>query len=136
MTIVRAIREGQLRDSERLMGFVRTVLFRVAGKHRVAARQAEAVTAEEMSNIREPAPSPEQSVIRRQKIELMQIVMRQLQPRDVEILSRFYLHDQTEVQIRSEMKLTATQFRLLKSRAKRRFMELMQQRLQLRPRVQ
>jgi RNA polymerase sigma factor (sigma-70 family) len=131
LTVVQAIRAGQLREPERLMGFVRTVLFRSAGR-RVMARQAEPVAVQEMDNVLELAPNPEQSAIQRQKIELMREVMRELQPRDVEILSRFYLHDQTEGQIRSEMKLTATQFRLLKSRAKGRFMQLIQQRLQLR----
>ena len=136
LTVVQAIRDGQLREPERLMGFVRTVLFRSTARRVAVARHAESATAEEMDRIREPVPSPEQSVIQRQKVELMHEVMRELQPRDVEILRRFYLQEQTEGQIRSEMKLTATQFRLLKSRAKGRFTAIMQQRLQLRPRVQ
>ena len=136
LSVVHAIRDGQLRDPERLMGFVRTVLFRSTARRVAVARQAGSSTAEEMDRIREPVPSPEQSVIQRQKVELMHEVMRELQPRDVEILRRFYLQEQTEGQIRSEMKLTATQFRLLKSRAKGRFTAIMQQRLQLRPRVQ
>jgi DNA-directed RNA polymerase specialized sigma24 family protein len=103
LTVVQAIRDGQLREPERLMGFVRTVLFRVAGEGRVAARQAQAVTGEEMNQTREPASTPEQSLIQRENIELMQIVMRELRPRDVEILNRFYFLDQMEEQIRSEM---------------------------------
>lgn len=41
-----------------------------------------------------------------------------------EILTRFYLHEQSQEEICSEMALTETQFRLLKSRAKARFGEL------------
>jgi hypothetical protein len=37
------------------------------------------------------------------------------------VLSRFYLFEQPQEQICAEMNLTATQFRLLKSRAKTRF---------------
>jgi hypothetical protein len=102
----------------------------------MATRQAQAVTGEEMNQIREPASTPEQSLIQREKIELMQIIMRELRPRDVEVLNRFYFLDQMEEQIRSEMNLTATQFRLLKSRAKGRFTQLIQQRLRLKARIQ
>src|SRR6266851_4698063 len=46
-----------------------------------------------------------------------------------EILTRFYLYEQSQDQICSEMGLTLTQFRLLKSRAKGRFGELGRKRL-------
>jgi len=44
--------------------------------------------------------------------------------RDREILTRFYLQEQTQEEICAEMNLSDTQFRLLKSRAKARFGEL------------
>jgi DNA-directed RNA polymerase specialized sigma24 family protein len=44
-----------------------------------------------------------------------------LSPRQREILTRFHLHEQTAEQIRREMGLTETQFRLAKSRAKAQF---------------
>jgi RNA polymerase sigma factor (sigma-70 family) len=131
LTVVHAIRAGQLREPERLMGFVRTVLFRAAARRHAAPRQAQSVIEQEMDKVQEPAPNPEQSAIQRQKVELMHQVIRELRPRDVEILRRFYLHGQTEAQIRIEMKLTATQFRLLKSRAKGRFTQLVRQRVRI-----
>jgi RNA polymerase sigma-70 factor (ECF subfamily) len=47
-----------------------------------------------------------------------------LPARDKEILTRFYLREQSQEQICAEMSLTETQFRLLKSRAKARFGEI------------
>jgi DNA-directed RNA polymerase specialized sigma subunit len=51
-------------------------------------------------------------------------VLAELSERDREILTRFYVDEQGQEQICSEMALTETQFRLLKSRAKARFGEL------------
>jgi DNA-directed RNA polymerase specialized sigma subunit len=62
----------------------------------------------------------------------MEQVLRSMSARDREILTRFYLQEQTQEQICAEMNLTETQFRLLKSRAKARFGELGKRRLQKR----
>jgi DNA-directed RNA polymerase specialized sigma24 family protein len=60
-------------------------------------------------------------------------VLRSISPRDREILTRFYLYEQTQEQICREMDLTETQFRLLKSRAKARFAELGRRQLSSNP---
>ncbi len=59
-----------------------------------------------------------------QRIELARSVLGMMSERDREILTRFYLSEQTQEQICDEMDLTETQFRLLKSRAKARFAEV------------
>jgi RNA polymerase sigma-70 factor (ECF subfamily) len=56
-----------------------------------------------------------------------------LSDRDREILTRFYLDEQTQEKICEDMSLTETQFRLLKSRAKARFGELGKRKLQQKP---
>jgi DNA-directed RNA polymerase specialized sigma subunit len=56
--------------------------------------------------------------------ELVRLTLTRLPDRDAEILSRFYLQEQSETQIRSEMDLTHTQYRLLKWRSKARFEQL------------
>ncbi len=60
----------------------------------------------------------------RQHAELIRRVLAELSGRDREILTRFYLHEESQDEICAEMILTETQFRLLKSRAKARFGEL------------
>ncbi len=64
-----------------------------------------------------------------ERVHLMQKVLRGISSRDREILTRFYLYEQTQEQICEEMSLTQTQFRLLKSRAKARFGEIGKRRL-------
>jgi len=63
----------------------------------------------------------------------MKQVLRSLSAKDQEILTRFYLDEQTQEEICEEMRLNETQFRLLKSRAKARFGELGRKKLQKNP---
>jgi DNA-directed RNA polymerase specialized sigma24 family protein len=84
---------------------------------------------EEGNSVSDGRESPEESVISRQRGEIMEAVLRDLSRRDREILTRFYLLEQPQEQICAEMDLTDTQFRLLKSRAKARFGEMGRRRL-------
>jgi RNA polymerase sigma factor (sigma-70 family) len=79
--------------------------------------------------------NPEQTAAFRQKVEFMTSILQSLSDRDREILTRFYLDEQTQEQICEEMDLSETQFRLLKSRAKARFGELGKRKLQQKPLV-
>ncbi|HEV2690756.1 MAG TPA: sigma factor-like helix-turn-helix DNA-binding protein [Bryobacteraceae bacterium] len=63
----------------------------------------------------------------------MQEVLANLSERDCEILTRFYLREESQEQICEEMNLSETQFRLLKSRAKARFGEIGKRKLLRKP---
>jgi DNA-directed RNA polymerase specialized sigma subunit len=71
-----------------------------------------------------PRATPEQEMVSQEQRELVRLILARLTQREAEILSRFYLQEQTEMQIRSEMDLTHTQYRLLKWRSKVRFEQL------------
>jgi RNA polymerase sigma-70 factor (ECF subfamily) len=126
LIVVQAIRKGDLREPERLMGFVRTIVRRqIAGHIEVAVQvRKQQVDIETSSAIADRRLDPETLVIGQQEEELAATVMKGISGRDREILTRFYLHEQSQEQICQEMRLTETQFRLLKSRAKARFGEL------------
>jgi RNA polymerase sigma-70 factor (ECF subfamily) len=133
--VVQAIRRGELREPERLMGFVRTVV-----RRQVAAYIDNAVHSrrDELNldlgvRVADRRNNPEQSAAFRQKVEFMLDVLRSLSERDREILTRFYLDEQSQESICQEMALSETQFRLLKSRAKARFGEIGKRKLQLKP---
>jgi len=135
LIVVQAIQRGDLREPERLMGFVRTVV-----KRQVAASIEQAVQSrrdmqdlEQGIGISDQGQTPEESVIRGQRAEIMAAILRGISQRDREILTRFYLLEQPQEQICQEMSLTDTQFRLLKSRAKARFGELGRRKLARRP---
>ncbi len=126
LIVIEAIRRGNLREPERLMGFVHTVVRRQIAAHIDAAvnRRRSETDLDSTPPVADERASPEALAIARQKIDLMKEVLREVSSRDREILTRFYLYEQSQEQICREMNLTETQFRLLKSRAKARFGEL------------
>ncbi len=137
LIVVQAIRRGDLREPERLMGFVRTVVRRQVAAYidEVVHSRRDELHLDMGVRVADSRKNPEQSAATKQKLELMQSILRSLSERDREVLTRFYLQEQTQEQICQEMKLTETQFRLLKSRAKSRFGELGRRRLQPKPLV-
>ena len=132
LIVVQAIQRGDLREPERLMGFVRTVVRRQVAAYidEVVHSRREEMDIEMGGRIPDRRSNPEQSLAFRQKVELMKNVLRELSDKDREILTRFYLHEQTQEQICEDMGLSDTQFRLLKSRAKARFGDLGKRKLQ------
>lgn len=119
VTLLEAIRDDAIREPECLMGFLRTVARRRACLHiRANVRRRQRLV--EMGEMDFEAPvehSPETGIVLRERTQALQTVLRQLCPRDYEIVTRFYLEEQSQEQICREMGLTSTQFRLYKSRA-------------------
>jgi len=137
LIVVQAIRRGDLREPDRLMGFVRTVVRRQVAAHidQVVHSRRDEMHLDVGVRVADRQRNPEQNMAYQQKGEFMREILRQLSERDREVLTRFYLHEQTQEEISAEMNLTETQFRLLKSRAKARFGELGRRRLQQKPLV-
>lgn len=137
LIVVQAIKKGDLREPERLMGFVRTVVRRQVAAYidDVVHSRREELHLDVGVRVADGRRNPEQTAAFRQKVEFMTSILRSLSDRDREILTRFYLDEQAQEQICQEMNLTETQFRLLKSRAKARFGELGKRKLQQKPLV-
>ena len=126
LVVVQAIRRGDLREPERLMGFVRTVVRRQVAAYidRASHRRRDMAELDTGFPIVDGRSTPEEQTISQEKVDIMKKVLGEVSDRDREILTRFYLREQPQHQICTEMGLTETQFRLLKSRAKARFGEL------------
>jgi RNA polymerase sigma-70 factor (ECF subfamily) len=124
--VVLAIRKGELREPQRLMGFVRTIVRRQVAAHidRVVHIRRDHMDLETSARVADPAGNPEEAAMFHQRTDLIRRVLGEMAERDREILTRFYLEEEAQEQICSEMALSETQFRLLKSRAKARFGEL------------
>lgn len=132
LIVIRAIREERLRDASRLMGFIRAVMHhQVAGyiQGRVTRRRREVTDDAVALTVRDSRKTPEQQAIHQQQVRCAREMLAQLRERDREILLRFYVKGEAAEQIRTEMRLTETQFRLIKSRAKLKFEQLVQARL-------
>jgi RNA polymerase sigma factor (sigma-70 family) len=123
LIVVNAIKRGDLREPERLMGFVRTIVRRQVAAYieQAVHNRREQTDLENGVAVADRTRNPEQEAMIRQKAELMKSVLQALSQRDRDILVRFYLLEQSQDQICREMSLTETQFRLLKSRAKAKF---------------
>jgi RNA polymerase sigma-70 factor, ECF subfamily len=128
IAVLAAIRHGRLREPERLMGFIKTIVQR-----NVAAHIGEAV----QERRHEPASphlidwqrNPEQVAVAQQQQDLAQAALCRVAPRDRELLVRFYLENESREQICASMGLTFDQFRMAKCRAKARFGQIGKRRL-------
>jgi RNA polymerase sigma-70 factor (ECF subfamily) len=127
--------EGDLREPEALPGYMRTMAARYVCAQ-IEQRQREqwqSLTPLMESRLSDGRKGPESEYGQQERLTLALKVLRGMSEREREILTRFYLYEQTQEQICREMGLTETQFRLLKSRAKARFGQKGQQQLRRRP---
>lgn len=122
IALLEKIKAGALREPAALFKYARVILERKIGViYDERRKQPNDVDFETIANTRsDGAPSSYQDLETAMKTRIMQQGLSLLQTREREILVRFYLQEQTQEQIRSEMGLTETQYRLLKSRSKQK----------------
>lgn len=124
---VSVIREGHLREPGRLAGFMRTIARRQIAAFIQDAVERRAVGGElaEGLSVASPAPSPEELAIEHEWRERAVAVLGSFSQADREILVRFYWRGEEAEEICDALALTYNQFRLRKSRAKKRFAQAM-----------
>lgn len=124
--VLQNVRRGDLRDRERLSGFICSVARNVAidfvRKARKKLIQEEIGQAE---HVPDPAPSQLDAILREERARAVRNVIDELKiERDREILRRYYVLEEDKDQICAALELTRTQFNNVLSRAKARFKEL------------
>jgi RNA polymerase sigma-70 factor, ECF subfamily len=132
--ITEAICNGELREPDRLMGYVHTVVRRQVASHidRAIHLRRNRVDVDFQESVSDKRPDPEREAINRETLGLAMRVLQSIPKRDREVLTRFYLNEESVDEICQNMGLSETQFRLIKSRAKARFGELGKRRLAIR----
>jgi RNA polymerase sigma-70 factor, ECF subfamily len=120
LAVLQAIQNGDLREPEKLIGFIRIIGHRqycayVRRRDKSHSSQPGREVFEESSRSRF---DPEHDILEKERRSFAQGVLAQLAPREREILERFYVQEETRDRICEKMDLTSTQFRLLKWRAK------------------
>jgi RNA polymerase sigma factor (sigma-70 family) len=125
LIVVDSIRKGELREPERLMGFVRTVVRRQVAAHieSIVQSRRERIDADNCG-VEDSGQDPDRAIAAAERTEIMREALDAISERDREILIRFYLREQSQEKICEDMRLSTTQFRLIKSRAKARFGEV------------
>ena len=124
LLVLDRLKRGELRDPERLMGFIRTILRRQVAAYvrgAVEERRDYAQLDAESEYCLDFRGCPEERIIDIEAVDIMERVMRAMSLREREILTRFYLLEQAPEFICKEMRISMTQFRLMKCRAKGRF---------------
>jgi len=121
--VVIAIQRGQLREPHRLMAFARTIARRKVSGYidDAASTRRNQVDIGSAFWLASPRATPETEMISREQQDLVRWTLAHLSQREGEILSRFYMQEQSQQQICLEMGLTHTQYRLLKWRSKAHF---------------
>ena len=122
LVVVEAIRQGKLREPGALpsyiLGIARLSLCSNIG---VRARHERLYgTLRHWITSRQGKATPEEVLEEKERFQIMRELLGTLSDKERQILTRFYLHEQSKDQICREMNLTDTQFRLAKSRAKQR----------------
>jgi RNA polymerase sigma factor (sigma-70 family) len=137
VTIAHAIRNGELREPDRLMGYVHTVVHRQVISHinRAVQMRRNCDEVDFLEKLPNRHPDPERQAIERENLGLATSVLKSMHKRHREVLTRFYLNEESAEEICQNMELTDTQFRLIKSRAKALFGELGKRRLARRPKT-
>ena len=122
IALTQKIKEGALREPAALFKYPRTILERMIGNRYTERRKWQRDVDFEViaTTHRDQSPTPEKALEAAMKTKVMQQGLSSLRPREREILVRFYLQEQDQERIRREMKLTDTQYRLLKSRSKQK----------------
>lgn len=123
LAVLRFIETGSVRDLRCLPGIIRTIALRIVSERRTAPSASEVpVDSLIIANlVRDRRSDLEDSLQRKQRMELALATLASLSERDREILRRFYLEEQSQERICLEMGLTDNQFRITKSRAKAKF---------------
>jgi RNA polymerase sigma factor (sigma-70 family) len=126
LVLIRRIREGALQEAAALFGYARTILIREISEHLEKRRRLATVDDFDAVSfaIADPQASAEANLEAGQRVEAMRRGLEALRPKEREILTRFYLQEQSADEIQQEMNLTATQFRLLKSRSKQKLEQI------------
>jgi len=125
------IRKGEVRDPDRLAGFLRSLAKNLSIEHyrrgsRRDVREEELEAAAELST---PEAGQLGHLLRQEKAALVRQVLEELgSERDRQVLFRFYIAEEDKEQIRSDLGLTGPEFNLVLFRARRRYRDLYERR--------
>jgi RNA polymerase sigma-70 factor, ECF subfamily len=128
------IRRGEVRDPDRLPGFLRSLAKNLSIDYyrRETRRGDREASIEATGELPLPDSEPGQlgNLLRQEKIGLVRRLLSELSvERDREILIRFYLHEEDKERIREDLGLSRPEFNVVLFRARRRYQALVEKAL-------
>jgi len=120
------IRQGELRDPERLSGFIcgiaRNLAIDCVRKTRKTSNKKDMGEAEQVPD---PAPDQLEQLCRKERSEVIRRVIKELKTeRDREIIFRYYIAEEDKDRICADLGLTREQFNRVIFRSLKRYKEL------------
>jgi len=119
------IRGGEVREPEKLSGFICSLARNLATDHYRRSRRSEQVDDPEATEtIAAAAPSQLDLVLQAEKSKRVRELLSELSGRDREILRRFYIEEEDKDRICADLKLSSLHFNRVLHRARERYREL------------
>jgi RNA polymerase sigma-70 factor (ECF subfamily) len=123
LTVSRQIKAGQLKTPAALPGYLNIVLKRAAWNKKLESERHggnSEIFDTAVQTKSDDRDDPERLLEVQERAKILREGLKNLKPREQEILTRFYLKGESQDVICREMNLTETQFRLHKSRSKQK----------------
>jgi RNA polymerase sigma factor (sigma-70 family) len=131
VAIVSGIKKGYLREPTRLPGYVSTIANRLVMEQRSLHRRTREREVRDLwVGIADQGPNAETMAADSEIRGIAERVLNGMPGRDRAVLVRFYVDEEDPREICANLRLSQTQFRLIKSRAKARFANLLRRRIQ------
>jgi RNA polymerase sigma-70 factor, ECF subfamily len=125
-TVIEKVRQGSVREPEKLSGFVCGVARNhVMHYFRRAARREISIENEQAIHLPLAAPDQLKELLQKEKADLVWQVLKEMpNERDVQALIRFYIAEEDKEQICADLGLSSLHFNLVLHRARARYKEL------------
>lgn len=121
LTLADQLKRGHLRQSDTLYKYASVIARRQLSAFFSKRNSMRLLEPEAAESLVDSAPGAEAACTAAEQVRIATRILAALPAREREILRRFYFDEHSAERIMQEMSLTATQFRLIKSRAKQRF---------------
>lgn len=125
------IRRGEVREPERLSGFICGLARNLAIDYQRRAKTYSVTGIESAMQMADPSPSQLDDLLQKEKAQLMRQALKKLRSeRDRQVLFRFYLTEEGKEEICADLGLTSLQFNRVIYRARERYRTLYQKLLE------
>jgi len=127
--VIEKIRQGDIREADRLSGFVCSVARNRVIKYFQRLPRHESLTdTTEAAHLPHHASNPLEQLLRKENADIVRQVLKEMpNERDIQLLFRYYLAEDDKEKICADLGLTALHFNRVLHRARARYRELYEQ---------
>jgi RNA polymerase sigma-70 factor (ECF subfamily) len=122
---LKKIRLGEIREPEKISGFICSLARNLASEYFRKSRRVEGFADPDAADlIPEPGPSQLDQLLRKEKSKMVRQLLAEMAERDRQILYRFYIADDDKEQICIDLQLSSLHFNRVLHRARERYRQL------------